>query len=384
MDFYTYGKVNLNLSLMKIARYYKKKQSIVVMMRKLEPWKVTKCYVFKEYDDGNFPIELQQYDNIECIGRAFHPHNYVPLNEEVERCAPDSSVYEGRQLVFALNRYRIEFKMFNALLRAHHARMSLNGRSTWDGFEQQLRVGTKAQILMLHDYNLGDIEGARAVYDRLARKIHTVTKSPLYLGLKFPLVAERAGVLSQWIDVPLSMFFNAEYHGLMPDKELVAISQSKYGRSFLEKTEYNITKGANDVNALIQDIIPHVLKQCTFLCRRCQKIRLTYDRGILPPLYEHLLDTFNSFMSARYKGLDLEPEKETYFCFIKAVTSWDYRKENPYLVHLDPYYSPEHIRMIFRQVKKDNYELFRLMYEYNGEEFEKENEQWTKKKSESE
>jgi hypothetical protein len=370
-DFITYGKINFNLNLMKVARYYKEKKEIVVMMEKLEPWKVTKCYFFKDYDDGIFPIELQKYDNVQCFGRAFHQTQYIPLKGEIERCAPDTSVYLGLKRYFVQNRYRVEHDMFNTLIHAHHCRLSLNGRSAWQEFESQIRITTKPSVLMLHDYNIGDVVDGKSTYDKMARKVRTITKHKVYLGTKFPLVAERAGVFNRWLDIPLSTFFSARYDGVMDNKELAQISKSEYGTSFLEKTEYNFAYGAPDEATVIRDILPHVTKQCIFLCTQRQKIRLIYEEGFFSPLYENFINLLNYRMNVDDGGVPFRKEGYTFFSFIRAITSWEYRQKST-IEDSKKGLPVAYIRMIFNKIREDNYELFKLLYEYTGEDFEKE------------
>ena len=53
IDFMTYIHVPFNLTLMKLAAYYKKKREVVVLAPYLEPERYQKMYVVKDYFDGN-------------------------------------------------------------------------------------------------------------------------------------------------------------------------------------------------------------------------------------------------------------------------------------------------------------------------------------------
>jgi hypothetical protein len=70
-------------------------------------------------------------------------------------------------------------------------------------------------------------------------------------------------------------------------------------------------------------------------------------------------------------GVPFRKEGYTFFSFIRAITSWEYRQKST-IEDSKKGLPVAYIRMIFNKIREDNYELFKLLYEYTGEDFEKE------------
>ena len=68
MDIATYTLVPYNLEIMKLSAYYKKKREIVVLSPSFTPERHQKFFLRKDYDDGNFPLELNVTKNLEYGG----------------------------------------------------------------------------------------------------------------------------------------------------------------------------------------------------------------------------------------------------------------------------------------------------------------------------
>ena len=83
-DFFTYHQTIFNLEIMKLSTYYKKKREITIMAPSFSPERYTHFFYRKDFNDGVFPKELTQYDNISYGGFAFSNNKYIPLPEEIE------------------------------------------------------------------------------------------------------------------------------------------------------------------------------------------------------------------------------------------------------------------------------------------------------------
>jgi hypothetical protein len=70
------------------------------MSPSFQPSRFSKFIIRKDYEDGIYPRNLLNFDNIEYGGYAFSNGLYVPLPHDIEIQKPDLSVYE---------RYRKEF-----------------------------------------------------------------------------------------------------------------------------------------------------------------------------------------------------------------------------------------------------------------------------------
>ena len=51
-------------------------------------------------------------------------------------------------------------KVFQNMMEAEHCRLSLDGRTIWQDYPKQFRFLKSARNLMLHDYNLGQVENS--------------------------------------------------------------------------------------------------------------------------------------------------------------------------------------------------------------------------------
>jgi hypothetical protein len=70
-DMAEYTLVPFNLEAMKLSAYYKKKGEIVILSPSFTPDRHTKFIYRKDYDDGEYPINLFAENNVEYGGLAF-------------------------------------------------------------------------------------------------------------------------------------------------------------------------------------------------------------------------------------------------------------------------------------------------------------------------
>jgi len=145
---------------MKLATYYKKKKEITIMAPAFVPERYTKFFYRKDFNDGSFPKELNQYDNIFFGGMAFSNNHYIPLEEEIEQCAPDTSIYERYKDIF-IEGAKENKAFYTSVSKGIHFRLSLDEEKVWGNFEKQIPKQSKGRVFFLHDYNLNNIEGAR-------------------------------------------------------------------------------------------------------------------------------------------------------------------------------------------------------------------------------
>ena len=84
-DMSSYTLVPFNLEVMKLSAYYKKKGEIVTLSPSFSPEKNTKFFYRKDYNDGEFPLNLLTSKNVEYGGLAFSNNVYNPLPLEIEK-----------------------------------------------------------------------------------------------------------------------------------------------------------------------------------------------------------------------------------------------------------------------------------------------------------
>jgi hypothetical protein len=129
-----YETAPLNLELMKLSAYHKGKREIVSLAPELEPNKYTKFFIRKDYNDGEFYPELLTEENVVCGGLAFSNDVYVPLDPAIEKLKPDLYIYERMRSKIGSEKYL--HAAFETMMRAQHARLSLDGKTLWKDFEK--------------------------------------------------------------------------------------------------------------------------------------------------------------------------------------------------------------------------------------------------------
>jgi len=97
---------------------------------------------------------------------AFSNNHYIPLKEEIEQCAPDTSIYERYKDIFIEGANKNK-PFYTSILRGIHFRLSLDGKTIWKDFEKQIPRQSKGRIFFLHDYNLNNIEGAQEIIQNI-------------------------------------------------------------------------------------------------------------------------------------------------------------------------------------------------------------------------
>ena len=152
LDMKTYTQVPANLEIAKLSSYYKGKREIVVCSPSFQPSKFSKFIIRKDYEDGIYPRNLLNYDNIEYGGYAFSNGLYVPLPHDIEVQKPDLSVYERYREKFGTTK---EFEIaFQTMINAQHLRLSLDGKTIWNEYYKQLWDPDDTTVFFFHDKTL--------------------------------------------------------------------------------------------------------------------------------------------------------------------------------------------------------------------------------------
>lgn len=115
-----------NLELMKIAYYHKYiKNDIVQMEKKFDSTQCTYVYIRKDYEDWEYPEEITKDPKVIYGGLALTNNKYVPLDDEIERCKADPSIYTNMKKYYKNTRQ--DLNVFNQLMKSVHLRLSLDG-----------------------------------------------------------------------------------------------------------------------------------------------------------------------------------------------------------------------------------------------------------------
>ena len=361
-DFFNYRHVIPNLECAKLCTYFHNIHEIAVMTSRLNPAPYTQYYIRKEYNDGIFPRELREPN---CIygGRAFNPDKYSPLPPAIEKTIPNMHLYDKYQKFYCTTvRDKDQIKH---ILNCAHIRLSTD-EETPKSVAQLTRVLETGRFtgIILHDYNLGKVRQAYDILDEIGQTRHYITKEgirPYPIGNKFPIEVDSPEELVKWLKIPtMSNIFFLQYNGLMTDEVLykLCVENQKMAR----QTYYNVTKFCSSENQFLMEWLPKILKQVLFLKRQHIQILLNYDEEFLVrPELKNLIELLNCFLRFKWAE-EATPKAQSLYSFCKGreryqYTTWYYR-------HIQV--SLDESRDIFQFIRENNYELFKMFYEWDA------------------
>lgn len=354
-DFFKYHQTIFNLELMKLSTYYKRKKEITVMSPSFAPERYTKFFYRKDFNDGDFPKELNKYDNIIYGGQAFTGNNYIPMKEEIERCAPDVSIYERYKKLFIEDSSSNKI-YYTTLMRGVHLRLSLDGKVVWKDFEKQIPKGTKGRVFFLHDYNLNNIKLAAENISLIIHKYRISENLKVSLSNKFPIICSNYVDFCKWLYFTFSSInFLLQYNGMFTDVELATVLErinSAQSRNII----YNPFPASSSKNDFLEKDLIKIFKQVLFLYREQKQFLLIYNDSFQVP--DEIKKMFNLFTAYGRSSIKYPT---SLFYFVKQL-----REKDRY--HKDIILQPEAIK-VFSYTQKNYPELFKMFYENSGAEF---------------
>ena len=361
-DLATFALVPFNLEVMKLAAYYRKKGEIVILSPYFTPEKNTKFIFRKDYDDGRYPNRLNA-PNVEYGGLAFSNNVYQPLPMDIERMKPDASIYAKAEnlMMAAPGREREKKKIFQNMMEAEHCRLSLDGKTIWEDYGRQFKYLPSARNLMIHDYDLGAVEGSFEVVKSILARARTdgwATK----IGMKFPVQINEGQALLNWSSLNSnSTFYSLRYDGVIEDDCFNEWVSSCRQRAVYSQMEYHITAGRYDPNHFVEVLLPKILRQV--IISRSYRIffTLNYDEGFFPDRrWEAVLELFNYY----HNSFASQPQA-SYLNMISDDTLFDFAsncKKKPKWFYGDVF-TIDQIREIFAFVREAHPSLFNDFYE---------------------
>ena len=250
LDMKTYTQVPINLEIAKLSSYYKGKREIVAMSPSFQPSKFSKFIIRKDYEDGIYPRNLLNFENIEYGGYAFSNGVYAPLPRDIEIQKPDFSVYERYREKFSTTK---EFETaFETMSNAQHLRLSLDGKTIWNEFSKQLWSVDDTTMFFFHDKDLNQIDGAFELITELTQRNTGLMTG--FVGMKFPVVVDNSEDLLKWCSFkPASAFYCLQYNGIIDDETLTEFVKKRYGKSFLRQLDYVVTMDFKNQDDFIQN-----------------------------------------------------------------------------------------------------------------------------------
>ena len=365
-DISKYIWVPFNLEAMKISAYYKRNGEIVILSPTLSPERHEHFYYIKDYNDKEFPLGLTSYNNVEYRGLAFTNNVYAPLPEDIEIMQPDTSLYSRMESTIIGNGSQEKKKIFHNMTNAEHCRLSLDGKTIWPKYEKQFKSLWDSRNLMLHDYDLGQVENSfEVVKDILAhaRNDGWATR----LGMKFPIQISNGIDLLKWSSLKSnSIFYSLKYSGVIDDESFLEWVGKCREKAIYSQIEYYITPSWYDPNHFIEVLLPKILRQV--IISRSYRIffSLIYDDDFFPDKrWCNVLRLFNYYHNS-YAGLPISAyykmiTDDTMFNFA-AATNTPSAKSRFKWYRGDALTTAE-IREIFVFVRENHPQLFTDFYE---------------------
>ena len=346
-----------NLELMKLSTYYKRRREIVSLSLDFKPNMYSHFIIRQDYP---FNCTYPTYPNVEYGGRAFSSAKYKPLPLEIEVMRPDISLYNKVQVPH-LNKYVVK-SAINTMRRAEHIRLSLDEETIWPDWEKQLRRNQNCYGVIFHDYNLAKIDGAfELIRDNLNSLIaHAQGRR---IGSKFPIVTTTEQDFINWYSLPaMGAYYYLQYDGILTSKIIPAI-QTKHQP---EQIVINTTANTTYQQFITQDII--TLFQSILDLRRVGIVfPLIYDKGFFADsrwvdVIDLICQFNNRFINVQNKSdyLTRVAPYETLYSYVKRLIKDE--KTYGYTTRRKDKYTN-----LFQFVRENNYDLFKLFYEYTGE-----------------
>lgn len=320
-----------NLELMKLSYYYKMHQHIVQMVRRYRSDMVTRLYIQKDYEDFDYPEEINKDEKVIWGGMALNNGIYVPMDLEIEQSKADPSIYNSMiQYYQGITKYKT---IFRNLMTAQHLRLTFDGQHPFEGWEKQINEELITRNIILHDINL---KVNQEIKDVVLFLVDKYGKKDCRLGFKFPIYAETIDELMFWGKIKKSIYINGIYVNELLDLdtlEELAINQNLI---------YKFDETA-DAQKVIEQL-PIILKQGVYAGNKQIRLRVKLDNRIKidwPWLY--VVDFINAYldMTGHYK-LNFCPFSYCKYCYNK----WTQEEKIFY----------------FRFVQEHSPELFDLFY----------------------
>ena len=360
-DMAEYILVPFNLEAMKLSAYYKKKGEIVILSPTFSPDRHTKFIYRKDYDDGDYPINLLAENNVEYGGLAFSNNRYNPLPLEIEKTIPDTSIYDRMEDRIMHTGASDRKKIFHNMITAEHCRLSLDGKTVWSDYESQFKSLQTCRNIIFHDYDLAAIdngyETVRIILSR-ARRDGWATR----VGMKFPVQARDGQTLLNWSSIRSnSTFYSLKYDGVIDDEPFLEWVGKCNEKAIYTQMEYHVTASRYVTNDFIERLLPKIFHQVIISRSHRVFFSLKYDEEFFPdPRWGQVLRLFNFYHNS-YASMP----QAAYYQMISDDTLFDFAKstQNTQRNYHGEIMTTDEIREIFAFVRDKNYPLFKEFYE---------------------
>lgn len=361
-DFFNYEHVIPNLECAKLVTYYRKKGEIALLTPKLEPSMYTRFITRKDYDDGYYPKQIFS-DNCSYGGRAFTPDGYISLGEAIEKTVPNMEIYE--KYIEFFGKTVSDQKQLKRILHCAHLRLAPDSQNIMEDKYLIKNLGDKSTGIILHDYNISAIKGAVDIIKKLQvekRYIGNPNNVKLLpVGNKFPINIYSPEELNKWLDITvIPNLFLIEYFGIMSNESIYKLVMGN--QRMARQLYYNVTYGCSSEQEFLVHWLPKIFVQALFLRRNNIKILLKYTEGFFKTKeLENLLKLLNMWLNVKWQE-GFMPLKQTLYNYCKRSSM----KINKDWAFVNMSVTIQEMREIFQYIRENNYELFKMFYEWDS------------------
>jgi hypothetical protein len=303
--------------------------------------------------------------NVEYGGLAFSNNKYFPLPLEIERMRPDTSLYEKAAGLILGDMSGNRKKIYRNMIEAEHCRISLDGKTVWPDYPRQFRSITSARNLMLHDYDLGAIDGGfetvKYILSR-ARNDGWATK----VGMKFPVQTSDSQSLLNWSSINTnSTFYSLRYDGVIDDDAFLEWVGRIRQKAVFNQIEYHVTASRYTADHFIENLLPKIFRQVIISRSYYVFFTLIYDDDFFPDKqWCDVLRLFNFYHNS-YSGVP----QTTFLNKVNEDTLFDFAAASdkmPRHYYHGKAMSKDEIRNTFAFVREKHPSLFTDFYECNA------------------
>ena len=349
-----------NLELMKLSTYYKRRREIVSLSLDFKPNMYSHFLIRQDYP---YNCTYPTYPNVVYGGRAFSGTKYKPLDLSIEKSHADVSLYD-KVKVPHLDKHVVK-SACSTMRRAEHIRLSLDEKTIWPNWESQLRYHSNAFGIILHDYNLANVDGS---FELLKENLPNIIQSTRgqRIGTKFPIITITEQDFTNWYSLPaMGSYYYLQHDGILT-ANIIPIIKENFNQNKPNQITINVTGNTTYDEFISADII--CLFQSILDLRRAGIVfPLIYDKGFFADSrWVDVIDLIcrfnNRALMERYNEnyFSRVAPFETLYSYVKKLI--DDEKTYGYTTRRKDKYS-----QLFQFVRENNYDLFKLFYEYTGE-----------------
>jgi hypothetical protein len=218
---------------------------------------------------------------------------------------------------------------------------------------------------MLHDYDLGAVEGSFEEVKKILARARTDGWATR-VGMKFPVQVSDGQSLLNWSSINTnSTFYSLKYTGVIDDDAFNDWVDHCRDRAVYSQIEYYVTAPWYDPHDFITNLLPRIFRQVIISRSYRVFFSLKYDDNFFPDCrWGDVLRLFNYYHNS-YSAMPLTE----YYKMIEHDTLFDFAANSQYKPKswYGEVFNKDKIREIFAFVRDNHYPLFKDFYECTAE-----------------